>query len=279
VGGRLLKTDEAGQILYLSPAVRDLTDLRVGDIPRPEAVAELTGLLTQALEMAAGLRPVSPLLETLWTKEAGAVWPIPEDVDMISFSGGVAECVRIPLRPEKFGDIGPALGQAIRQSRLCQGAFMLGAETLRATVIGAGCHSTQLSGSTIFRHKLSLPLHDLPVVTFSREAQEDPALPDQIRRQLSVREGAAVLAFPGVSGYDAVASLAKSIAAAAPDPCLVCLEADMAKALGQRLALLRPDTPCLCIDRVQLSPESYLDIGSSTGPALPVVVKTLVFGP
>ena len=31
VGGRLLKTDEAGQILYLSPAVWDLTDLRVGD--------------------------------------------------------------------------------------------------------------------------------------------------------------------------------------------------------------------------------------------------------
>jgi ethanolamine utilization protein EutA (predicted chaperonin) len=32
----------------------------------------------------------------------------------------------------------------------------------------------------------------------------------------------------------------------------------------------------LCIDRVRLSSESYLDVGAPVGPALPVVVKTLV---
>ena len=50
----------------------------------------------------------------------------------------------------------------------------------------------------------------------------------------------------------------------------------MAKALGQRLALLRPEAPCLCIDRVQLSPDSYLDVGKPLGPAFPLVVKTLI---
>ena len=42
------------------------------------------------------------------------------------------------------------------------------------------------------------------------------------------------------------------------------------------VALLLPGTPCLCIDRVALEEGSFLDIGQPVGPALPVVVKTLV---
>ena len=51
----------------------------------------------------------------------------------------------------------------------------------------------------------------------------------------------------------------------------------MAKALGQALAArLPPDAPILCLDRVQVGPGSYLDIGAPIGGAFPVVVKTLV---
>ena len=57
---------------------------------------------------------------------------------------------------------------------------------------------------------------------------------------------------------------------------LVCLEADMAKALGQCIWLTGGSRGCLCIDRVRLQPGSFLDIGAPVGPALPVVVKTLV---
>jgi ethanolamine utilization protein EutA len=53
----------------------------------------------------------------------------------------------------------------------------------------------------------------------------------------------------------------------------------MAKALGQALALrLGKDRSVLCIDRVKLDEGSYLDVGAPVGPALPVVVKTLVLG-
>ena len=52
---------------------------------------------------------------------------------------------------------------------------------------------------------------------------------------------------------------------------------DMAKALGQAIALrLAGDRPVLCIDRVRIGEESYLDVGAPVGPALPVVIKTLV---
>ena len=51
----------------------------------------------------------------------------------------------------------------------------------------------------------------------------------------------------------------------------------MAKALGQALAVRLPShTPILCIDRIKLPEGSYLDVAAPKGPALPVVVKTLV---
>ena len=57
----------------------------------------------------------------------------------------------------------------------------------------------------------------------------------------------------------------------------VCLEQDMAKALGHSLCLcLAAHTPCLCIDRLRLTQGSYLDVGMPVGPALPVVIKTLI---
>ena len=51
----------------------------------------------------------------------------------------------------------------------------------------------------------------------------------------------------------------------------------MAKALGQYLCLRLPEgRGVLCIDGVQPGQESFLDIGKPLGPALPVVIKTLV---
>ena len=75
-------------------------------------------------------------------------------------------------------------------------------------------------------------------------------------------------------------AIAEEIAAAVPPgPILIALEADMAKALGHCLALqVEQDRPILCIDRVGLREGDYLDVGNPVGPALPVVVKTLVMG-
>ena len=100
-----------------------------------------------------------------------------------------------------------------------------------------------------------------------------------LSRELPKQESVPVIALSGPPepGYGGVRNLAELLAEAIPSgPMLVCLEQDTAKALGQTLALLGPDRPILCIDRVRLTGESYLDIGAPAGPALPVVVKTLV---
>ena len=272
VGGRLLKLTGEGIITYVSPVLQDLTRLCVGDRVSREQVAEVARLLVRGLEMAAGLRQREELLERLWTKECGPPWTAEGAV--ISFSGGVADCIDREGDWLRYGDMGPVLGRAIRESRLCADGYVLGRETIRATVIGAGCYSTQLSGSTVFFRNVTLPIKNLPVVDLT------DCSPETIRRELGKLDGEGILALPGMEApsYRQVADLAEQILRGiSGSRVLVCLQQDMAKALGQALAArMDADAQILCIDRVKLPEGSFLDVGEPVGPALPVVVKTLV---
>jgi ethanolamine utilization protein EutA len=277
VGGRLVKVDEGGTITYLSPVARQLSSLQEGQRAEVSQLEELAEKLVQGLEMAAGLREVSPLWEKLVTRESAETQPISLGA-VISFSGGVADCIEKDHPPFAFGDMGPILGKAIRNSRLCSGEYMLAENTIRATVIGAGCHSATLSGSTVFYRDVALPMKNLPVAELDEKAQFDPAA---IARALQGQDAEqVVLAMPGVGSpdYEVVSRMAQAIAdSMAGKAGYICLQADMAKALGHALALRLPEgNPCLCIDRVALTAGDYLDVGQPVGPALPVVVKTLV---
>ena len=275
VGGRLIKLREDGVITYVSPVLQPLTDLQVGQKPTQMALEEVCRLLCQVLEMAAGRLPVTPLLKELGTRETESDWVIPAEPVTVSFSGGVADCIEKDHPPFAFGDIGVLLGRQIGGSSLCSGGYVTAKQTIRATVIGAGCHSTQLSGSTVFCRNAKLPKKNMQVIPISR--QEDAAA---IAAKLSAAETEAVLALEGYSApnYQQVAALAEKLAQAAGGRALyVCLQQDMAKALGQCLSLLLPPhTPCICLDKLSFGQESYLDIGLPVGPCYPVVIKTLV---
>jgi len=267
VGGRLLKIREDGTIIYVSPVLSGLCNLKPGDRPELSHLQTLAGELCHALEMAAGLREPSPLLDSLMTREAATFWLPSKERPILSFSGGVADCIRQEHAPFAFGDIGPVLGQAIRRSRLCQEDYVLGRETIRATVIGAGCHSTQLSGSTVFYQNIQFPLKNLPVEHINRP-------------RVHQEHDAVIYSLEGFSapGFSQIAALADRLVQEISPPYYFCLRQDMAKALGQALAVrLPPQTPVLCIDRVIIQENSYLDIAAPVAQALPVVVKTLVF--
>lgn len=267
VGGRLLKLDSNGAISYISPVLTGIWDANLGDRLSPTQLESLADILVSALEMAAGLQEKTPLLDKLWTQEAGLAWQRPPDDIVVSFSGGVADCIEQQHPDFAFGDIGPILGRAIRKSRLCKGEYRLGEETIRATVIGAGSHSTQLSGSTVFYRNISFPLKNLPVVTNISA--------------LSQVDGPGVLALPGFAEvhYSQVAALANEIADnwRSSHPIIIALQTDMAKALGNALTLRLPkEQAILCIDQVQLDENSYLDVGAPLDYAIPIVVKTLI---
>ncbi len=256
VGGRLIKRDSLGNVTYRSEVL---------DYTAETDIDKLLLDMVAALEMAAGLRPAGELLHRFATEESTTPWEIPTERPVISFSGGVADCIEKDYPPLAFGDVGPELGQALRESELCRGEYILGAETIRATVIGAGCYSTTLSGSTVFYRNVQFPLKNLPVVEFA---------PGK-----SGGEEGAVFSIPGEEplSYTRLRELAQVLAAQIKGPVYVALQADAAKALGHCLCLfLPPDRAICCIDRVKLTEGSFLDIGAPVGPALPVVIKTLI---
>ena len=280
VGGRLVKLAD-GVVSYVSPVLKGVFPIAVGERQDQTRLQELAKMLCLALEMAAGRQPQGEILEKLSTEEAQQRWIPPGEPVTVSFSGGVADCIETCRAPFDFGDIGPILGQEIAQSSLCQGDYILGEHTIRATVIGAGCHSTQLSGSTVYCRNVRLPKKNLPVVELTRQEQDAKEFVQIVSQRLAqVDSREVVLALPGDENvnYEKISILAENIAAAFKDrPIYICLQGDMAKALGQRLSLNLPvDRSCLCLDKLKFAGQSYLDIGQPVGPCFPVVIKTLI---
>ena len=275
VGGRLLQFDGAGRVTYCSPVLRGLTAIEPGDILTEETAMETARMLASVLEMAADLRPKTDAFHALTTYGTAQLERVGDVV--ISFSGGVADCIGQEKAWLSYGDLGVLLGRAIWESALCRGQYRLGEETIRATVIGAGCHSAQLSGSTVYAQNVEFPLKNLQVTTVASHLQTQA---ETLRAALATQEMPGVLALPGWESptYHQVEQLADAIAQAVGEgACRVALRFDMAKALGAALALrLGTKREILCLDRLILPPDSYLDVGSPVGPAFPVVIKTLV---
>ena len=268
VGGRLVKLDPQGTVTYVSPVLKGFPAPRVGERATPETLSPLLDRLVAVLEEAVGLSPPTALLLGQITDKTVKTDPMPE---VLSFSGGVAALLEQEEPWLAYGDLGVLLAAKIRASRLMALPHILGRETIRATVVGAGSHATELSGSTVFYRGVAFPLQDLPVAAWTGQGLREPA----------------AVALPGrvVTGYDSLIRLAEGLTRAASTlppcaPLAVVLEQDVAKALGQALAtLLPPERPILCLDSLSLPPESFLDVAAPVGggTALPVVIKTLAF--
>ena len=300
VGGRLVKI-ERERVTYVSPALERLGAAvpgvpipRVGDRAEESSLRPAVSALTRALEQAAGLAAADGLLGALTTRDTS--WTPPAGVDGVSFSGGVADCIWSP--PEDafaYGDIGVLLGRAIAASPAFRRAGIVrGAETIRATVVGAGSHSTQVSGSTIFYRNVEFPLKNLPVLRLTEdEERSGDALASALRDkagwfadQGGMTQIALSLRGEPNPAYGRIRDLARGIQSGM-EPLLergmfpvIAVERDMAKVLGQTLwPMLGAEGALLCLDGVSAGSGDYLDIGAPVagGAVLPVVVKTLAF--
>ena len=285
VGGRLLKFDETGVVTYRSTVLDGVDTVSPGERASKEQVKALAEHLVQVLETAAGLRD-GKIADAFVTDR---LISLPQEPVTISCSGGVAELMRKPESDWlRYGDLGALLADSIRSSRLCQGNYELGQETVQATVVGAGSYSTELSGSTVDFGNVEFPLQDLPVVAISPEEEASGAetLGDVIDRRLQlISGGPAVIAMRGTRSpsYDQLQGLADAICKGVgneQNPIVVTLQEDMAKALGHAIrARLGSQRGLICLDGLSLQEGSYLDIAAPVvgGTALPVVIKTLAF--
>jgi len=301
IGGRLICV-EGGRICWVSPAVAMVAaelgiSLRVGKEADAESLSRVTVRMAEVLEEALKFGKKSPLEDKLRTAGSTALRLV-RPPDAVCFSGGVADCIfNPPQLPFPYGDIGALLGRSVSQSRLMHQARVLrSAETIRATVIGAGTYTTTVSGSTIAYTEQLLPLKNIPCLKLTDKeeasllAGEVQFLAEAMYRFLQQNDcGRLMLAIRGPKnpGYAQLKDMGRAIAAAwrwaVPEsvPVLVATERDIAKALGQMLrAALDSKRDIVCIDGVNISHGDYIDMGRplQNGTVIPVVVKTLLFG-
>lgn len=229
---------------------------------------------------------LSPLAQSLM--QTGL---LPADItpEVITLSGGVGECYRHqPADPFCFSDIGPLLATALHEHpRLREMNVQFPAQTVRATVIGAGAHTLSLSGSTIWLEDVQLPLRNLPVAI----PQDDADLVNAWRQallqlDLDPQTDAYVLALPATLPvrYAALLTVINALTAFVarypnPHPLLVVAEQDFGKALGMLLRPQLPQLPLAVIDEVVVRAGDYIDIGTPLfgGSVVPVTVKSLAF--
>lgn len=300
VGGRLIRMNDEGLIEYVSPHLR-----RWLELSGLQAALGMTVELPLLQQIASGLcRDMLAFLQGDRNKGAAclSVGSLPADIPFIHeimYSGGVAQLMEEPMpkvmtEVTKYGDFGPLLAHCLAaESGIFAWRHMKAEQTVRATVIGAGMQSTELSGSTVHVDEGALPVRNVPVLKMKLREGEDWA--EVIRKtfetglRLFGTDGRSpfALAILGNSDYSYadLQKLARMISLNAlrllgPEQIIVIVcEKDMSKALGQLMALhCRGRPKVVCIDQVRLENGDYMDIGEMiAGRVVPVIVKTLVF--
>lgn len=300
IGGRLVRV-EGGRITYLSGSVRRILDslglkLETGYPVEEGSLRQVTDVMAGVLAQALGLEKAGPLYRELYTPGASPYVP-GRPIRYISFSGGVAQYIYHPSKDWfQHGDTGPLLADSIRRNPLfSQVEILMPRETIRATVIGAGAHTTMVSGSTIFYTREDLfPIKNVPVFFPGPKAAEDISQGDGRRLYEEMcwyleETGADNLMVwcgqylsPTYSQLQNMAEAMTWISHGLGDglPVLILAGADFAKALGQAVKRRLPGREIICIDGVPVSGGDYLDLGRPMegGITIPVVVKTLIFG-
>ena len=282
VGGRLIKLDGNGRITYVSPVLAGFyKDLRVGEVLSVQKAEEITNAMTTALMQGANILPRDNLFKHFLTNKGSAE---NAQIDCISFSGGVSDIVYKDEYTNLFeyGDIGIVLGKSIANSNLVKSYQLIkSSETIRATVVGAGTHTTQISGSTITYTENVLPVKNLPVLKLTEDDEDN--LTDAITKKLDWYNGenvALALGMKKPATFVNIQHYADEIlkSSSGLNPLVVITERDVAKVLGQTLQS-KTKTAVVCIDSVALSNGDYIDVGKPVagGMAVPVVIKTLVF--
>jgi ethanolamine utilization protein EutA len=146
-------------------------------------------------------------------------------------------------------------------------------------VIGAGVHTLQLSGSTVYASSHLLPLRNIPVVSlvWPVQAAEQPAsvtasveaaFAAAVSRHSSAEPGELqfALAVPEITPctYKAIRRLAEAVTICSLvyslKLCILICENDIAKALGNCIYLLsQGGQPCVCLDQITAAHGDYLN--------------------
>lgn len=290
IGGRLIKILD-GKLAYIYTKLQILAqrqgiNIKVGDSADEAVLYKLCTAMAEELTEAIQLKPQSDSHRELYTNGGAPLKTQP--IDALTVSGGVADFVYNPSmdEPFRYGDIGVMLGHAIAKKFAEYSAVIYNSqETIRATVVGAGAHTTQVTGSTISYVESVLPIKNLAVlridgVEILREIEQSRQIMHETGQMAIALDARDRTSFKDISelGRHLCTALKQEIEA--KKPLIIVLEADIAKALGNAIyAEIAESTAVICIDSIVAHSGDYIDIGKALhgGKILPVVVKTLIF--
>ena len=299
IGGRFLQLTAEGRLRSLTESGELFLDavaklIKPGEEIPSEQRQHLGDLLAEAIvQYLIAVRPPQVSQRLLITE------PLRRDysIDEFWFSGGVAEFMQsAPADPLNFGDMGAYLAAGLIEALARRGArYHVPPMPIRATVIGAGSYSLQLSGSTVAADDQSLPLRNLQMIRPFTQMPQDSDLSVSIGERLktclnfhdldwTVAPLAIVLDQLPAVDYSALERWAAGLAAAflslnGQAPLVVIAAQDIAMALGQLMRRHLPGRQVIVLDGIACAEGDFIDIGRSlaNGQALPVVVKNLVF--
>ncbi|KGX84503.1 ethanolamine ammonia-lyase reactivating factor EutA [Pontibacillus litoralis] len=301
IGGRLIKVHRTNKTIeYISPKIQQMIEqkgwnIQVGQQATEALLQPVVDEMVQLLKQSVGVQEKSAFYETIITHKG---LKDHKQITHISFTGGVADAFYHGAAGDVFiyGDIGIMLGQALAKSKLAElFTIVKPKETIRATVVGAGSHTTEISGSTIFYTDTIFPIKNIPVLklTSAEEQIDESMIATAIKEKVTWFESegdrqniAVSLQGKKNAKFQEVQTIAAGIAKGMEEsiqagyPLIVIVENDMAKALGQALqSLVGKHHNIVCIDSIQVENGDYIDIGHpvAEGSVLPVVIKTLVF--
>ncbi len=301
IGGRLIEF-AGNQIKSVSPPIKKLLQqwgpssaAKEGDSRHVTVIQKLTDFMAAVIARMLNrelLESDKPLLlghEPDWQ----------EDIEVIMFSGGISECIYKyetgAAGTAQYDDIGEMLAASLRESKeLSLWKWVKPFETVRATVLGAGTQTTEISGATIHVESNELPLRNLPVyqIPFGQVLQDGlKRMPEAITQALEIydpqREGQnfalylTEMPYLGFRDIQELAAVILSSIQAKPNhqqPLVIVLESDHAKVLGQTLKVQNPSGSIICIDQIRVEHGDYIDIGHLLQTSVvPVVIKTLTF--
>lgn len=300
IGGRLIKVEQ-GRITYIFSKIQALAkahgiDLKAGDPAEEQKLRKVCALMADQLAQSLRLKAADGNHAGMYTND-GKPLPAQPEIRSITFSGGVADCVYQQMEGDlfRYGDIGVLLGQAIRENPDFQAVQLFqAAETIRATVVGAGEHTTEVSGSTIHYAEDKLPIKNIPILKVSEEDEASlETLRSSITRQMPLYKPEGVveqiaIALNGETrtSFADVQKLAAAVIEGAKEvidskyPLILVVEADIGKVLGNAInVLLDHKKDVICIDGIKTLSGDYVDIGEPVagGRVVPVVIKTLIF--
>jgi ethanolamine utilization protein EutA len=295
IGGKMLQIASGGTLSAMSHSAQNALRylnlrLTIGTVPERRVLEKLATVLADELATAAQGK-TSALLEKLRTP-GSSLPPARVFADSrISYSGGVADCIWDDTLSElAYGDFGVYLGKAIRGNVLSE-RVLRSEETIRATVIGAGSHTTELSGSTVHYSSAELfPLQDIPVYAASSEQEAALWRGDcadfaqdflNFIHQTDSPHAAVELNGKANPGYRELTLLARALVRSLTgQPLIILLHEDNAKVLGQLMRPLAGGRALIVLDSIYAGANTYLDIGKPVlgGMTLPVIVKTLILG-